>query len=156
MTTRSYTVATCHEHSLYQWFSVVGTTCRKSVTVVNLVNKVITTCSILVTTTGNKLYFLSVETPRKFITDRMFCSNKFTWCFHKQKVLYVLSPYKNILQRTGNKLCEHILITAWQQPCLPGFVHVRKSQIQGLFKDIQGHVSANSRTKYWRKGVRNQ
>ena len=22
----------------------------------------------------------------------------------------------------------------------PGFVHVRKSQIQGLFKDIQGHV----------------
>jgi predicted membrane protein len=31
---------------------------------------------------------------------------------------------------------------------LAGFVHVRKSQIQGLFKDIQGHVSANSRTKY--------
>jgi hypothetical protein len=30
-----------------------------------------------------------------------------------------------------------------------GFVHVRKSQIQGLFKDIQGHhVSANSRIKY--------
>ena len=27
-------------------------------------------------------------------------------------------------------------------------VHVRKSQIQGLFKDIQGHVSANSRSKY--------
>jgi hypothetical protein len=24
-----------------------------------------------------------------------------------------------------------------------GFVHVRKSQIQGLFKDIQGHLSAN-------------
>ena len=27
-------------------------------------------------------------------------------------------------------------------------IHVRKSQIQGLFKDIQGHGSANSRTKY--------
>jgi hypothetical protein len=25
-------------------------------------------------------------------------------------------------------------------------VHVRKSPIQGLFKDIQGHVSANSKT----------
>jgi hypothetical protein len=31
------------------------------------------------------------------------------------------------------------------------FVHVRKSPIQGLFKDIQGHVSANSKTKYWRR-----
>jgi hypothetical protein len=29
-----------------------------------------------------------------------------------------------------------------------GFVHVRESQIQGLFKDIQGHVSVYSRTKY--------
>ena len=26
------------------------------------------------------------------------------------------------------------------------FVHVRKSEIQGLFKDFQGHVSGNSRT----------
>ena len=33
------------------------------------------------------LYFLFVETPRKFITA-------FTWCFHKRKVSYVLSPCK--------------------------------------------------------------
>jgi hypothetical protein len=50
-------------------------------------------------------------------------------------------------------------ITVWFRKCVscnkvkglnpvPGFVHVRKSQIQGLLKDIQGYVSANSRTKY--------
>jgi hypothetical protein len=39
-------------------------------------------------------------------------------------------------------------------PFLIGFVHVRESQIQGVFNDIQGHVSANSRTKYWKEGVR--
>jgi hypothetical protein len=31
---------------------------------------------------------------------------------------------------------------------LTRFVHSRKSQIQGLSKDIQDHVSANARTKY--------
>ena len=35
---------------------------------------------------------------------------------------------------------------------LTRFVHSRKSQIQGLSKDIQDHVSANARTKYWREG----
>ena len=30
--------------------------------------------------------------------------------------------------------------------CSTGFVHVGKSEIQGLFKDFQGHVSGNSRT----------
>jgi hypothetical protein len=35
-----------------------------------------------------------------------------------------------------------------------GFVCIRESQLQGgLFKDIQGHVSANSTTKYWRDGA---
>ena len=29
-----------------------------------------------------------------------------------------------------------------------GFVHIRECQMQGFSKDIQGHVSANSRTKY--------
>ena len=48
--------------------SLVGTTCSKSVTVINLVKRLITTCSRLVAT-------------------------------------------------TGNKQCEHILISAWQQPC---------------------------------------
>jgi hypothetical protein len=33
------------------------------------------------------------------------------------------------------------------------FVHVRKSQIQGFVKDIQGHVSANSRTNTEEKGL---
>jgi hypothetical protein len=43
-----------------------------------------------------------------------------------------------------------------QSRYITGFVHVRTSQIQGLFKNIQGHVSANSSTKYWKEGVRNQ
>ena len=30
----------------------------------------------------------------------------------------------------------------------PGNISRPSSQIQGLFKDIEGHVSANSRTKY--------
>ena len=34
-----------------------------------------------------------ISTDEDFgLTDRKLCSNKFTWCFHKQKVLYVLSP----------------------------------------------------------------
>jgi hypothetical protein len=35
----------------------------------------------------------------------------------------------------------------------PGNISRPSSQIQGLFKDIEGHVSANSRTKYWREGA---
>ena len=34
------------------------------------------------------------------------------------------------------------------QVVVSGFVHVKKIRIQELFKDIQGHVSAKSRTKY--------
>ena len=34
---------------------------------------------------GDKtIIVLFVETPRKFITAKIFCSNKFTWCFNKQ------------------------------------------------------------------------
>jgi hypothetical protein len=40
------------------------------------------------------------------------------------------------------------------EPYVSGFVHVRKSQIQGFFKEIQGiHVSANSRTNTEEKGL---
>jgi hypothetical protein len=56
---------------------------------------------------------LFVETPRKFNKqeiDKIFvylliCSNKFTWCFHKQNY-YMFYPHANLQRTYYNKILD--------------------------------------------------
>jgi hypothetical protein len=49
--------------------------------------------------------FCVISTGRSGLTDRKLCSNKFTWCFHKQN--YYIKVYHSSENKLFRALCTH-------------------------------------------------
>jgi hypothetical protein len=71
---------------------------------------------------------LFVETPPCFV---FICSNKFTWCFHKQNYYNLPIVYKSVLQV---EIVRVLLCRKWSlSQCAAPYVHSLKSTYPGSF-----------------------